>query len=69
MCGRLALRCWAWVTARALPVDTDVVDLGVSELVTNSVRHTASGREGGGVDVAMHMVHASEGVWARPSVP
>ncbi|MFC5182541.1 ATP-binding protein [Actinomadura harenae] len=49
-----------WVVARALPVDLDVVDLAVSELVTNAVRYTASGLVGGGVDVSVHTVHAWE---------
>ncbi|WP_051466567.1 ATP-binding protein [Actinomadura oligospora] len=49
-----------WVTTLGHPVDVDVVDLAVAEIATNAVRHTASGREGGGVDVAVHMVHESE---------
>ncbi|MEV5571688.1 ATP-binding protein [Spirillospora sp. NPDC052269] len=49
-----------WVSAHALPVDMDAVDLAVAEIVSNAARHTASGRDGGGVDVAVHTVHASE---------
>ncbi|WP_034482805.1 ATP-binding protein [Actinomadura oligospora] len=63
--GRLDVRAvrarvQEWVAARALLVDLDVVDLAVAELVTNAARHTASGREGGGVDVAVHTVHEAE---------
>ncbi|WP_170026362.1 ATP-binding protein [Actinomadura oligospora] len=49
-----------WLSARPLLVDLDVVDLAVAEIVTNAARHTASGREGGGVDVAVRTVHESE---------
>ncbi|WP_372503917.1 ATP-binding protein [Actinomadura rupiterrae] len=34
-------------------VDVDDLDLVVTEVVTNAVRHTASGRDGGGVDVTV----------------
>ncbi|MEV5574320.1 ATP-binding protein [Spirillospora sp. NPDC052269] len=50
----------SWVMARPLPVDLDVVDLAVAEIAANAVRHTASGRSGGGVDVAVRTVHGAE---------
>jgi serine/threonine-protein kinase RsbW len=48
-----AARRWAQATAAAWGMAGDLVGLVVSELVTNALRHTRSGRPGGTVVVAV----------------
>ncbi|MFC4906733.1 ATP-binding protein [Actinomadura gamaensis] len=49
-----------WVGPRE-SVDADDLDLVVTEIVTNAVRHTASGRAGGGVDVTVRTSDGDKG--------